>query len=208
MKTISGIGIGKKYEVEGKPLQKARKALYRLGYLGKPEKGKRTYPVFKELPESQAELWAEYRKQFYTNDLRSTIEDAHSEIEELACEMEEWSSNLEDGGLGDTYVAEQALDCSEMLQDQASMLGDLTVPDSLADLNVMTVIPYDVSLLSGRSRNIGRGKRLANALAALETAIAAPTSEMLENQEIGEWVGGLQEILDELGNIDFPGAYG
>ena len=205
MKTISGIGIGKKYGVKGKRTQRTRLILHRLEYLARPEKGKRVYSILKELPELPGELWSEYYKRFYTGDLGTFVEDAHSEIEEIAWEMEMWWGNLEEGGLGHTYKAEMTQECYGMLEDQAGMLGNLTTPDKLSGITLTISIPHDVYLLSGRSRNIGRGKRLENALAALR-GVVYHVGEMLHEE--GEWVDAVQEVIDELENVEFPGAYG
>lgn len=202
---ISGISIGKKYRRTGKALQKVRLTLHQLGYLAQAKKGKRSYEVLKPLPETRSLLWNEYCKQFYTGDLGTFVEDAKSELEELGYEMEEWSSNLEDSALMYTYKAEQVYDCYQLLQDQVLLLGDLETPESLTSRTLMVIIPYDVALLQGRSRNIGRWKRMSNALTTLERIMVMRTDDMLEDEEA--WMVALGKIIDELQDIEFPGAY-
>lgn len=227
---ITTHALGKRFGLTGQPLWLIRRKLQRLSYLSSSpsQRGGRTYIVHMELPYSASAINHEYSARFYTVSVDSAIADAQSEIYGLAEQMREWSDNMDSGGLGSTDLYDRVTDSADALEEQESQLASLDLPSVLSGVSVTASPVYDVWLLKGRSRQLGRGRILANTLAVLLAVVdeaelwVKPDSEIKEfeededtcsqmaadNEDLEEWIQQLRDIIDELEAVEFPGAYG
>jgi len=206
--TITTRALGRRYGMEGKSLRTLRMRLQRLGFLGQAERGKQTYPLLREgLPETGAAVRMEYESKFYRDTIANLVEGACAEIEALIEEMQEWQNNVEGTGLEHTSIYEEVVDCVSALE-YADLDCFRDGPEQVAGEEIVAAPPYDINLLVGWGKSLGRDRRLANALAgpaaAAEHVLHLLEGELLGDDDVEAWVEEVQRVVEELDQISFP----
>lgn len=205
--TITARALGRKYGMKGKSLRTLRLRLQRLGFLGRAERGKQTYPLLREgLPGTGTAVRREYESKFHRHTIACFVEDACAEIEALAEEMQEWQSGLEGTGLEYTSTYDEVVECVGALE-YIDLDQFRDVPEQVAGEDIVAAPPYDVHLLAGWGKRLGRGRRLANALAGPSAAaghVLSMLEEGLMSVDVREWVDEVQRAVEELDQISFP----
>jgi hypothetical protein len=172
--------------------------------------GGQTYELLNELPDGAHVVRAAYRD-LHRTDVESALADAEAELECLKEEMGEWRDNMgQYSGLDQTdqYASvEEAADILESLD-----LDSVDVPEGLSEIDVYDLPVYDIRLLQGRSRYLGRGRRATNTAGTLRSITDAIKAEWGEEGDDAndppegtiEFVDALESLADELESIDFP----
>lgn len=157
-----------------------------------------------------------YKTTTHDSSIMDAVEDAKSVVEELASEMSEWRDNMEEK-LSQTEKYERVSEAADCLE--GSGYDYLDVPQAITDHGELSNLTFKVSQIAPYGRKAHpRWMRLANAVACLEGAHnelsrfldAAPEEDATEElrREVEDFVGEIQDVIDELNSVEFPGMYG
>jgi hypothetical protein len=192
--------------------QHAKRKLMALNIIRGPvKKGGQTYRVLGTLPGSVTELNEAYAQKFQTWSVVDAYTDALSEIECLQNEMSDWRDNLDmSEGLSQTAKYDEVSEAADALENAYYELEAFEeLNDILGDEErILVVEPYDIRLLTGRSRNLGRARRMANALAGLNAVVEWLTPDKFEDAvEYTSAIDFLSDTIDELECVEFPSMF-
>lgn len=135
------------------------------------------------------------------------LTEAFGEVEDLANEMAEWRDNMPESLQGsDKY--ERVSECAEMLENQHS-------EDPGAPTDEVSSLPCSYNE-SKKGKKSSRQMRLTNATAKMDAAREAmqqyfdelPDDEAEENTDLKDLIEKIEEIVNELEQVDFPGMMG
>jgi hypothetical protein len=201
--------------LKGRALLRLRLRLQALDVVGdRLQKGGQTYHLLGDLPTSPMGVIMLYNERFFRNTVEAICVGAVSEIDTLGDEMVGWLDGLESNpGLSQTDKCYQVGGCVDVLQYVSDLFIDVTdnLPSDVAELSVLAVPPYDVKLMTGRSRYLGRGRRAANVAGALQR-VAEAVEDWLDGAgdpsgDVRPWLDKVRELVDELSAIDFPSMF-
>ena len=152
----------------------------------------------------------------YTSTVKDAYDGAISDIEMLAEEMRSWADNMSGTNLENSSKYETVEEAANTLEGVAQE----DVPPAISEISVT----YTTTQFS--RRHLSRATRLSHAVAALEGVIAAAQVWIEERekltQEPGDEVEGfeeareevtafidtVQQTIDEVEGVEFPGMYG
>lgn len=136
-------------------------------------------------------------------DLGSLSDDAFSEVESLAEEMQDGFANMDSNNLGDTEKCVAYGEAADALET----VSQVEVPECISHLNVT---PSELRP-TRKGRGTSRATRLANAVSWLEACVeAANEADLTEAaaDERDEYVNEVENAINELNDVNFPGMYG
>ncbi len=209
--------------------------LTRLGYVFRPKSRVKgavaKYHVQKDLP-SAVDLQKEVDSKLHTKSVGSWYEDAKSDLERLRDEMNEWRDAMEcSEGLQATEKYSQVEEAVDILEN-----GELPdeVPESI-EPSLIFITPSAFPVSCGyrtRRPQTGRAARCGEICSILE-AVKDRAQEEIDNLDnivkdavegdlhtehyreieakataLEEFIGEVESVYDEIGNVEFPGMYG
>lgn len=143
------------------------------------------------------------------------VEDAYSEFQALGEEMRTWADGLNEGNLGQTDKYSAIDECASALEEYTEAPE---VPGAISDEKVDTMIMVP----DRRNRQPSRATRLENAIGKLQcvASLCESAGDDLENsdldeeekatatEEIDTFKTTIEEVIDNLSGVEFPGMYG
>lgn len=145
-----------------------------------------------------------------TGKLIDIYNDASGEVESLLDEVQSWKDGMEGTGLESTSKYEALEDAEQYLETANDTLGQGVdnIPRELQE--------KEVSYPVWRKRRMPRHLRLSNAVCKLHAVVdclahAADVGFCLDEDDTGlveDWVEDLNNAVDELEAVEFPGMYG
>lgn len=140
--------------------------------------------------------------------LGDAVSDAFSDIESLAGEMDEWKSSLEGTNFESSSKFESISAALECLEDKQ--------PPDTDGFDDLEVEYAEGVKKSTKRRGASRAARLGNAVNALNAVIEvlsdlADSDEETDEdrkQNAGDLRDSLQEAVDEVDGVEFPGMFG
>lgn len=156
--------------------------------------------------------------------LTAAIGDAYSELQSLRDEMREWADNLENGNLGHTDRGQRVAEAADALDNVADDEPEM----ELGEFDPQ--ITYAEQINRRKGKPASRSVRCSNASSMLGAVIEALETEMEKLEEgeddvdlkeeaegddkddpkekLEELRDHLQNTVDEIDGIEFPGMYG
>ena len=142
-----------------------------------------------------------------TSTLGAAIDEALSTAEELRDELQEWKDNLPEN-LQDGQKADELQEAIDYLEEGISALEEAQGgDDEILNRNSFNYGSRQYS--PSEQRSLGRAKRLASSMEALESA-STEISDYVEDDEGDEFqttLDSVQEAIDALSNVNFPGMF-
>ena len=150
------------------------------------------------------EDYGSVRDELYTYSITALLDDGYSQIAELQGEVQEIVDNASEG-----LSATQRIQTLSETADTLSNMEAVSVPPEVEALNLKAVF------LPSLSTRTGRSERFSEAVRNLETAVSALERWEHENgkdhpsfEAVDEFLGEIQEHIDEASGVEFPGMFG
>jgi hypothetical protein len=143
------------------------------------------------------------------------IEDGISVIQELTEEMESWRDNMDSGNMTHMPKYEEVGECVDALEQADSDAESSDWAERLGEALTKVTVPSYQEMRPYGKGSMSRAMRLSNGVAALEAAI----SFLQEQEPEGGWpevtgnedpqgvIDDLQNVVDTLQGVNFPGMY-
>lgn len=160
-----------------------------------------------------------YKTETKTETFDTALGMAFGEIEQLAEEMGEWRDNMEEK-LSHTQKYSDVSECADTLGDHTE------VPEYSDDDLGKIEVAFGETVFKSKSRkgSVSRSVRLGNATSRLSACVDAIETKLNESEELEDGADGklaeddvsgleelrdsLQETIDTVEGVEFPGMFG